>query len=446
MDKTPVGKYEIRKISGEAEIIATRGAAIESLGIQMKEAAGVLSLIKDGAETRGKSLESIKDSVGDASTDLKKAGERYQPSGKVLAEYGNVLGDSQTSINLIVPEAERLWAIYDTKAGEYWDAVGVPIPDDQPDAEPVPGELTAEQRQTDIETKRTAKNTAYDNWELEAGKYDTPYESWAAAYESARSGLKEANDDGVEDSFWDNALPAIDVILTILSYAGVILAVAAIIIGGPLIAILAVVVGVIALGLTIWKVAAGRGNGWDIAIAAVGILPFGKIAGAFKGIAKAAPGARLAAAGRGGRDVLTEMSGLTNIRQVRALRGVAADGRTVRVINGSGNLNRNGTAQVRARFAAMGNARNSSTIRERLLIGHESVFARNVADGYNAGSNVARNRVTSLLADSGGGRIVQDIIDNGQSVGNVDVVNIIDSVVKPGGGFARDRIISGWGS
>ena len=65
MDKTPVGKHEIRKISGEAEIIDRRGREIESLGIQMKEAAGVLEIIKDGAETRGKSLDEIKEKVGD---------------------------------------------------------------------------------------------------------------------------------------------------------------------------------------------------------------------------------------------------------------------------------------------------------------------------------------------------------------------------------------------
>lgn len=441
MDRTPNGDYEIRKISGEAEIIVGRGAEIESLGVQMKEAAGVLELIEGGAETRGKSLDQIKEKVGDAAKDLRKAGERYEPSGYYLKTYGQALSVAQTSSNPVVDEAERLWTIYETKLGVWADANGSPVPDAGAPVEPGQPDPTTE-RENAISDAADEKTKAYEDWELEAGKYDNHYETWADAYETARSGLKQANDDGVEDGFWDNALPAIDFILKALSWVGLALAILVIVIGAPWMIIAAAIVGIVVLALTIVKVAKGRGSKWDILVAVIGVLPFGKIFGAFKGIAKAAPGARGLAAVRGGRDVLTEMGGLTNLRQMRNLRNVTNPA-NVRVLrHADGSINTAGTQRLRDRLAQMGAASTRGTPMQRLLNGQENVFGSNVSQALAGGSSTVRSRVTTVLDQSSSGRVVQDLINAGGTPTMVDtVLNVTDSAVKPGGTFLYDQTL-----
>ncbi len=439
MDRTPNGNHEIRTISGEAEIIERRGREIESLGIQMKEAAGVLALVKDGAETRGKSLDSIKDSVGDAVKDLERAGARYEPSGYHLKLYGAALWTAQTSSNGVVTEAERLWAIYETKSSAWSDLNDSPEPDgDAPRPEGSPDPV--QEREEGIATAAGEKQGAYDDWKVEADKYDGFYETWVEAYDDARSGLHQANEDGVEDGFWDDALPAIEAILEVLSWVGLVLAVLVIVVGAPWMIIAAAIVGLVVLALTIVRVAKGRGSGWDIAVAVIGVLPFGKIAGAFKGVIKAGSGARGIAAIRGVRDVATEMGGLTNIRQLRHLRQVTNPANVRNLLHGDGSINVAGTRRLRERLAAMGNASNSSTPLQRILNGQENVLGSNVRTIMDNGSAVVRTRVTAALGDSYSGRVVQGLMDSGGTPSGVDrVVNVIDSVGRPGGNFLYDQ-------
>lgn len=436
MHTTPENHHEIRSISGEAEDIYDRGVQIESLGHQMIEAARVLTMIKDGAEIRGKSLESIKDSVGDAAADLDQAGKRYKPSGTAIRKYGDVLHDTQQAIDPVIVEAERLWAIYETARAAHFDAQDVPPPDGEPvEGEPDP----AKTRQDGIDAAHRAVSAAYEAWKTEARKYDAPFEAWDVAYDTARTSLKDANDDGVKDGFWDDALPAIESLLTVLSYVGAVLAVLAIVIGGPFIAILALIVGVVTLALTIIKVAKGRGSGWEIAVAVIGILPFGKLAGIFKGVAKAAPGTRVAAFTRTGKDALGEMAGLTNVRQMRRLTDITSTRGARQVRHGDGSLNQNGTTRLRQRLAAMEGVTPRSTALERLLVGSEGALARNLARVVDDGSAVARNNVRDVLNQTADGRVIQDLIDAGRSGSRVDVMNLVDAAGKPAGTFTYDR-------
>ena len=310
MQSSPRGN-KIEKISGEPWDIQQRGRAMENLGMQMRESASILEKIKNGTEGKGYSVEKIKEVVDELHVDLARAGERYEPSGTVIRQYGEALGSVKYTINTIVDECEELWAIYVAAAGDVTDASNKTIPSDE----------TPEQKQAREDAADElagSKATAYANWHAEATKYDTPFDTWDDAYEVAVSGLRDVNDDGVKDGWWDDRLPLIEGLLIALAVAGIVLAVLACIIGGPLIALLAAIVAIATLVLTIIKLAQGRGGTSDLVWAIVGIIPFGRLASLgnlFKGGTKA---------GQFALGLLTDLSGITGFLQKSAVRKLPA--------------------------------------------------------------------------------------------------------------------------
>ncbi len=347
MDPSPRGRA-IEKLDGDGVAVRDRGAQMESLGLQMRESASILAKIADGAEGKGYSMEKVRDQVGDLHGDLAKAGERYEPSGRVLREYGEAVVSVKTTIDTIVDECVTLWGAYETAKGQVTDLGSV-----VPPANETPEQKTArEQGVTDAQGDAATK---YQLWEDEASTYDAPYDTWDSAYETAYNGLRNANDDGVEDSFWDDALPWVEGALTVLAVAGMVLAVLAIVIGGPIIALIAVIAGLVVLGLTIWKVAAGRGGAGDIGWAVVGIIPFGRLGqlGRLKDVFKGSQTFR-AFAGSFSKNFLSDMVGLAQVRQIRAIRNMPGlvRGQIPLAVNRWGNASgMTPTRQQLARFA-----------------------------------------------------------------------------------------------
>ncbi|UUT35830.1 hypothetical protein [Microbacterium elymi] len=286
---TPDGGHELRRISGNAEDIHTRGVAMKDLGERMQKAANSLSALASGTEGKGASIDKLRDSADDVHEDLKKAGIRYAPSGEVLSDYGKTLGEVQGPIEVIVTECETLWGTVRTKSTDL---------------------ETASQTGDDTSTLQSEFDTAVQDWEDEARKYNGHWDSWDAAYDRAHSGLEDANDNGVKDSWLDNALPFLDALGTVLTWVGIALVVAACIIGGPFV-LAAALVGLAALGTTLLRYAGGRATLTDVMFAAIAVFPFGKAFGALKGISKAAgPLGKLTAGLKGGKGMLGDLVGL----------------------------------------------------------------------------------------------------------------------------------------
>lgn len=423
MDPSPKG-HEIRRIGGDGSAVKARGTEMESLGMQMRESASLLKAIAEGAEGKGYSMERIRDNVGDLHVDLGKAGERYEPSGKVIREYGEVLIANQSTLNRVADNCVELWTAYQTANGDFDDANSTVSPvGESPEQK--------EQREQDTGELKTARDDAYAAWQEEAARYDAPFETWDEAYDNAVNGLKDANDRGVEDSFWDDALPAIEAILVVLAVAGIILAVLAIVIGGPLILLLGAIAGLLTLGFTIWKVAAGRGSGWDIFTAALGVFPFGRLAKLgtlFRG-----SGAFLSRLGTFARGFGDDVIGLTAFREIRALRGFTAFLRGP-VVNSRGNLTQSTSIinQVRT-FADDISGVSYTGLRgwvNRIAGGPSGAVADAVASAYASAGPAVTGRVDSALAGT-----ALDGIQHGNNL-FTQGVNVIDSVGKPGyGGF-----------
>ncbi|MDJ0335775.1 MAG: hypothetical protein ACOH10_05950 [Rhodoglobus sp.] len=414
--------HSIEKISGDASVIYQRGVDMENLGMQMRESALILEKIKNGTEGKGYSVEKIKDNVNSLHTDLGRAGELYEPSGRVVRTYGTALSSAQTVIDSIVENCETLWTAYQNALGNLTDATSATVPADE-----TPEQKIA--RETANGELGSAKNAAWKAWHDEATLYDAPYETWDEAYENAVEGLKDANEDGVKDTFWDNQLPWIEIALNVLAVAGIVLAIAAVIIGGPLIAAFAAIVAIATLVLTIVKVSRGRGSGWDIAIAVVGVIPFGRLAqlkGVFKGTTK------FSVFLKGfGADAI----GLTGIQQFRAARGLPSLIDNTTLVNQAGRRSGN---FVNRNVGALGDeiadlssffgkpSLNPSVLRNRLLGGGSADMAEGMANAFGGHKPTIVRQMDALLSGSALDGL-QDAL-SGLDKG----ANVIDTLVKPG--------------
>ena len=279
MEPSPAG-HEICVVFGNARGIIDRGRQIEDLGGQMIGAAGVLRAIADnGVAQKGLSIDKIKEVIGEIDEELKLAGERYAPSGSALVTYGNVLDRVQDQMRLIVPRCQSAWDDYEDARSAY-RGVNHPLPTDhQAPAPETQGPSQAElDHQQDIGDARRRMNDAYDDFIAEAGRFDGQYETWENAFDAAANGIDEATSGGIKDGFWDNVDGAVDLALTILTWAGVFFAVLAFVIGGPIIALIGAAIAIASLALTIYQVTRGDAGGWDLALAIVGVIPFGSLA------------------------------------------------------------------------------------------------------------------------------------------------------------------------
>ena len=81
-------------------------------------------------------------------------------------------------------------------------------------------------------------SSAKSEWEAAARRFDGHYDTWDDAYDDAVNGLRDVNDDGVKDGFWDDALPFFETLVKVMEWAGLALLVLALVVGGPLIAAL----------------------------------------------------------------------------------------------------------------------------------------------------------------------------------------------------------------
>lgn len=122
-----------------------------------------------------------------------------------------------------------------------------------------------------------AKQAAYDAWLEEANAFDAEYDTWEAAFERAASNVGEVLDGSIEDGFWDKVDGFVAGTLEVLKWVGLALAIAAIIVGGPLIAALSAIVAIATLALTIYQKARGD-TGWkEVILATIGVIPFGSL-------------------------------------------------------------------------------------------------------------------------------------------------------------------------
>lgn len=276
MPRTP-GSREVIKIVGDPSTITRRGTDIVELGDMMSRAARTLELFANGTIGKGESFDSVRDQASEVHGDLATAAKRYGPSGDALVAYASALSTVQAATDALVDQAAAAWSevneashalgqassaqsTYDFEANHDQDPAG-----DRPS--------TAAQQQ--------AFDARVGDFQSYLNQYDAPVEVWESAYDTALQKLEKTTADGISDGFWDNAMPFIEGLLKVLTVVCVILIIAAFVLTGPLAAIaaaLAVVVGVVSLLGELARLHTGRGSWGEVALAAIGVFPFGKLA------------------------------------------------------------------------------------------------------------------------------------------------------------------------
>lgn len=301
----------VEVIEGEPRRIIRRGEAIEALGAQMEGASRVLRDIGNGAEEqKGRSIERIAEEVGDVHRELHLAAERYTPTGAVLRTYGEALDEVQTEMTRIVREAEAARDELVQRQSEASAAAAL-LDDFEPDDSDPASAARAERLATGASSAAGLVESASDELDRALRAFDVQFDTWDAAYDAALTGIEDATTGNVTDHWTDNLAGVVEVVLLVLQIAGTILAVLALIIGGPFLAALAAIAGVLALLGTLYLAAKGRRNGGDVAWAVVGVLPFGKLGKVFSA---------------GPRVAIRELAGapitsiVTPVRQMVALR------------------------------------------------------------------------------------------------------------------------------
>lgn len=259
----------IEHVEGSPFDIIDRGAEITTLGEQMLNSADLLEDIKnralDSGGQQGKAIEKLRDSIGDSYKVLREAGELYKPVGPVINDYGDALVWLQPLIEDAVEDCQRLWSHYQSLPGDRNGSTeegggigGI-------------GDTSAE----DAEQNEAAKQ-AYQDWENRADDFDLYYDSWERAFDDAVTGITSEMAGEIEDGWWDNwGSDLFEVLNTVLSIAGLVVGIIAIFAGGWVVAL---IIGVAALIVTAVRFAHGEASGWDLALAVVGVIPFGKFA------------------------------------------------------------------------------------------------------------------------------------------------------------------------
>ncbi len=273
----------VEVVAGDPALIGSRGEQIESLGQKMVDSASLLERIADGsAEGLGFTMDKLRDSVGDSHRELKKSGEMYKPTGPVLVAYATALTTAQTSMRRIVGEAEATERALRTAQDSYSSAQNASVifgssgPFDL-------GEISPEQEQKNKDLAQAAQGAlgaltrAQSNHDENLDEFDGVYDTWWGAYEDAVSGIGDAIDGGPKDGKWDNFMGGVEFALEILKWVGLAVAVVALIVGGPILAIAALVIGVLTLVGTLILMMDGRRGKADLAWAVIGILPISKV-------------------------------------------------------------------------------------------------------------------------------------------------------------------------
>ncbi|WP_413354406.1 hypothetical protein [Microbacterium sp. 1P06AB] len=275
MPETPGGR-RVRHIDGEPTPISRHASDIEDLGDMMARAANTLELFADGTIGQGESFEKIREQAKEVYEDLRVASQRYRPSGSALAAYATALSAVQEATDGKVDGAVRTWPDVRAASWALSEAEG-----EQRDYDRTTDDDESTTRRPTTDAEQGAFDSAVESWETYWSGYDAPVATWESAYDRAVGSLERTNENGVEDSFWDNAMPFVEAMMVVLTVVGVLLLAAAFVFTGPialLAGVLGVIAGVLSLMGEIAKLNAGRGDWTSVAFAALGVIPFGKLA------------------------------------------------------------------------------------------------------------------------------------------------------------------------
>lgn len=276
--QSPKGRW-VSALTGDAGTIRSRGNQISSLGRQMESSATFLKSLADETDgMKGEAAKKLQEVVGETHVELGKAARLYKPTGPILVTYANALSEHQPRVQQRVDECESTYGSYSSAPGfregqrPFW-------------AQPAPwrSEEEKESMGDDNDSEDRAKERLHEAHQTALRQFDLEVDSWEDAFNTAADQIEDSFDGKIEDGFWDNVDGFVAGTLKVLQVIGTIVAIASIIIGGPIFAAIGAVIAVATLALVAYQFFRGDASGGDLALAIVGVIPFGSLGKLFQG-------------------------------------------------------------------------------------------------------------------------------------------------------------------
>ncbi len=308
-EQTPAGN-PIGPVDGDEVDVAERGTQLTELAEMMTNAAETIQrLVDHGSTMEGAAIDRLRESAGQVGGDLGLAAGLYRIVAPHVTAYAEALSAARGNVDPRAANLADLWDQYAARAREADDLAGAV--GHRPDADAAPEDVAAfESRAEEAGQANSDADAALTAWEEEAARYDSAWNTWHDAFMSAANGITEEATDAIRDTPEDDWRGFLASASEFLMWAGVVLAVLAVVIGGPIIAVLGTVVAVLALVTTICQMQHGDADGWDLAFAIIGVIPFGAVAEGATAL-RGGSGTLLSQFGEGGGSFLRTMFDVT---------------------------------------------------------------------------------------------------------------------------------------
>ncbi|UTM46116.1 hypothetical protein [Glutamicibacter mysorens] len=305
----------LQMITGNAADLRRSALDLISSGEAMERSAIRLEDISNGtADLKSEAIKSVRESAGEVYPKLHKASVRYSKTGEALKTYAEALDrvqgalmmctkeggvDNYSTLNALITDIEQAHETAATKRSQAETAEDAM--DDADGGLFGIGEGTDEEK-AQAKKDLTAATDASDQAEEELrelwGKFDGRVSYWEDAYDDAVGGIEDAIDAADNNDKW------YDTLNSILSIAALVLGALALILSatflGPILGLLALVAGIITLGIEIYKMTQGEGDLTSLGLAIVGLVPFGRVLGkSISGLSKVFKGGFKATRSRG---------------------------------------------------------------------------------------------------------------------------------------------------
>lgn len=274
-------------VFGEPERITDEARRLRDMATEMRSQISRLRAIGHD-DNKGRFADKLRTAAADLAGQLEKTVGRYQQVSGALSSWVPELVHAQT---------ESVRALEKAKAAEATRAANtviraVPRPDDPP---PTPDEQARERRRKD------ALDAAADDLAAARRQLDDAVQHAQGRGRHYAEQIKDAIDDDVKDSWWDNVKDWVDrhadvikLVTKVLSYVVTALAVVALFIPGLNVAVL-VLMGILLAGQTLLA-ASGNGSWIDVGLTVFALATFGLGAAASAGLKGAQVATRAAGA------------------------------------------------------------------------------------------------------------------------------------------------------
>jgi len=274
--RSPNTGVELRQLDGAAGTVGTRGDDWISLAAEMAHTAGEMTAIGDSSVHKSKGTDKLAEAAAEVAADLSSAATRYELTGAALKSYAESLETAQNWLQRNLADVEANELAYQNALTDRDDALSRQSSLQAVwlwESEPTPTQLSRAAQE--VGDARSALSSATTNRDESWAEFDHVFATWSDAYDEAVEAIQQAFDSaGNNDGFWE----WVDATLEVLGWVLLVLGVIALIIGAPLTGLLGGIIlalSAVVLLLNGLKYVFGRATLGDVAMAAVGLLPFG---------------------------------------------------------------------------------------------------------------------------------------------------------------------------